>query len=178
MINLAGERVEYTDETITEELFIAGVELVRADKPCGNEVNTHVTGRLGPYTFRRAWYYWVVKGRVPIAVAFEMYEHPLGRTKVRVGGHCGCPSPLEYGATFLDADGRTRLALSEKVECERLVASGSEIMGPIGQKILAESVFVEDPNVGYASAYVDVYHIDSQAGLKVFCDAIRKHGLA
>lgn len=95
MKNLAG--VETCDEAIRAELFIAEIpgELVIPD-PVHHEVPFSYIGRLGPFKLWRAWYYWVVEGRVPLDAANEMYAHEYGRRDVRVAGHCGCPSPDEW----------------------------------------------------------------------------------
>jgi hypothetical protein len=51
---------------------------------------------VASFRFRRAWYYWMVSGYVPLNVAMEMYADPVGKKDIRVDGHCGCPSPDEY----------------------------------------------------------------------------------
>lgn len=77
MNNLAG--VETCDETIRVELETAGVDIVEHEQtPPHNEVPYKLSGELGPYTFRRLWYYWSVRGDVPLAVAKEMYADPNG----------------------------------------------------------------------------------------------------
>jgi len=122
MKNLAG--VQECDKDIRKELTEAGIRMVAVPK--GNtEVPFSVIGQLSYFTFRRAWYYWVVEGDVPLAVAQEMYATEVGKRDVRVVGHCGCPPPEEWA---------------------------------IG-------------------GFVRAYHIDSQEGLKLFADTIRKHGL-
>ena len=89
MRNLAGN--EKADEYIQEELFVAGVDLVEHEEGrVPGEVPTKYLGQLGPFTFRRAWYYWVVKGEVPLAAAEEMWAQiPYGRRDVRVAGMAG-----------------------------------------------------------------------------------------
>ena len=58
-----------------------------------SEVPYHIIGILGNYTFKRAWYYWVVRGEVSKKIAKKLYKEPIGKRDVRVGGHCGCPPP-------------------------------------------------------------------------------------
>lgn len=63
-----------------------------------SEVPYHVIGNLGDgkFIFKRAWYYWMVKGNVPIKIANQLYKDPLGEKDVRVVGHCGCPPPKKW----------------------------------------------------------------------------------
>jgi len=93
------------------------------------EVHYTLTGQLGPYSFERAWYYWIIHGLVPLFVAEEMYRNPIGRYDVRARGHCGCP-PLDTEADTIKG-----------------------------------------------ARYVLSYHIDSQEGLNLFCETIRRYGL-
>jgi hypothetical protein len=67
----------------------------------GGEVPTKVRGHLDPssWLFERAWTYWVCKGPgIPPKEAVELHK-AYGRV-VRVSGHCGCPSPLEWYKGF------------------------------------------------------------------------------
>ena len=95
MQNLAGD--DNCDETIKSELTIAEISVEKNPKGRNSgEVPYLFMGRLGPFTFRRAWYYWMVKGPMPLEAAEEMYKHEDGRKDVRVAGHCGCPLPAEW----------------------------------------------------------------------------------
>lgn len=114
--------------SIRDELELLGIEVLSTE----TSVETRGPhGRLGPFTFARLWYYWHVSGPVPLPVAIELYEHPVGRQDVRVAGHCGRPPPQEWAEDL--EDGR----------------------GPV----------------------VTWYHIDSGAGMRLFVDTIRRHGL-
>lgn len=63
------------------------------------EVKTSVRGTLHGWLFERAWYYWVARGPgVPPQFADKLHESH-GKS-VRVDGHCGCPSPLEWCKGF------------------------------------------------------------------------------
>lgn len=100
MQNYAG-RADVDDE-IAAELAGAGIkverlpEIMRTRHP---EMRTVVVGTLGPWSFQRAWYYWVAQGPgLP-----PEYADPLHEThgqEVRVDGHCGCPSPREWYKGF------------------------------------------------------------------------------
>lgn len=118
MKNLAG--VEDCDEHIRKELTEAGITIVDASEHKGevpyrfigvlgmqdfNEMEHSVICQYDPtriyaesssFSFRRAWYYWVVVGYVPLYVAEELYNDPVGKKDVRVEGHCACPPPEEW----------------------------------------------------------------------------------
>jgi len=113
MQNLSGERI--CDRVIEDELEEAGITVLRdVNGGFGNyygDVPYSVIGVLGEwydveevrealrhirlkasdvaycfkYVFERAWRYWVVRGPVPLPVARELYEHPVGKT-LRVAG--------------------------------------------------------------------------------------------
>lgn len=94
-LNYAG-RSDIDDELIAE-LESAGIthaklpEMMRKN----NEVKTVIIGDMHGWGFERAWYYWRADGPgIPCDVATELHEK-FG-TEVRVAGHCGCPSPLEW----------------------------------------------------------------------------------
>lgn len=135
-----------------------------------------VRGQLGPYTFTRGSGYWVVEGHVPLALAHELYADPAGRADIRVGGHCGCPAPGTYGTVWLDSDGREVLDRLNEDEARRVSRSTSELLRRIGLSILAGYRFADDP-AAVAAGYVPLYHIDSELGLRVFADGVRRHDL-
>jgi hypothetical protein len=133
MINLAGK--EDCDNHIRVELTKAFIPIVEVEKDLRHyEVPFTLIGKLGDFTFKRLWYYWVVKGKVPMAAAKEMYANPNGVKDVRVAGHCGCPPPEEW-------------ARNDKYE--------------------------KDP----VNGFVDSYHIDTQEGLNMFVQVLRKYKL-
>jgi hypothetical protein len=167
--NLAG--VKDCDKQIELELRRAQIEVVHGERSKG-EVPYSITGKLGEFTFRRAWYYWVVNGMMPIEVARRLYADPVGRRDVRVGGHCGCPAPDEYGSLWLNPEGKRILKTKEKEGCEGYLKSDSEVMRSIAYKILAENVFADTPSA-VGRGFVDLYHIDSAEGLQLFADAVR-----
>lgn len=168
MKNLAGN--QNCDTEIERELIQSGIEVVRGER-VNHEVPASITGKLGSFTFNRAWYYWVVVGDVPLRVAQEIFEDPVGKTDVRAGGDCGCI--LEgYVIEWRDKEGRKLYRLSEKRELEK------HSNDPITQKVLNDpSVnFVENPSVE-GEGFVTCYHIDSEIGLRLFSDTLKKHYL-
>ncbi|MBI2065007.1 MAG: hypothetical protein HYT62_03085 [Candidatus Yanofskybacteria bacterium] len=165
MENLAGRRD--CDKSIERELNRCGIELVRLPSVLHSEVPASITGKLGQFQFHRAWYYWIVRGNMPLPVAQELYDDPVGKTDIRVAGHCGCPPPIEW-ATYIDAEGRILCPISEK---------------PQGDSELARSIlartdirFVKDPS-SEGEGFVQSYHIDSELGLKIFADTLKRHNL-
>jgi len=66
---------------------------------CRGEVQSAYLGSHCRWIFKRAWYYWVAEGPgIPPDKAQDF--HNQWGTQVRVEGHCGCPSPLEYNQGF------------------------------------------------------------------------------
>lgn len=63
-----------------------------------SEVPYHIIGNIGDgkFIFKRAWYYWMISGNVPLKIAKKLYENPIGKRDVRVYGHCGCPPPKKW----------------------------------------------------------------------------------
>ena len=97
MTNYAGSKDPNLDSLIEEELTAAGIETAKMPNfyALRREVPTRVIGELHGWGFQRAWYYWVAEGPgIPSDVAMKLHE--THGKEVRVAGHCGCPSPLEW----------------------------------------------------------------------------------
>jgi hypothetical protein len=165
MENLAGRGD--CDTSIFRELNRCGIEVVRLPNKLWGEVPASITGKLGQFQFHREWYYWVVRGNVPLPVAQELYNNPVGKTDIRVTGHCGCPPPDEW-VTYIDDKGRILCPTSEKPHGN----------GPLSKSILARTDirFVEDPSAE-GKGFIQLYHIDSELGLRIFADTLKKHNL-
>lgn len=160
--------VEDVDRKVVRELERCGIPAVPVEKG-GVEVPYRHIGKLGDFTFKRAWYYWMVWGPVPLRVAEELYMDLVGKTDIRVGGHCGCPSPAEYGTQYEAADGRRIYKRKEEDEEERL-----DKIQPGWRK---DYILSDDPAAECERAFVESYHIDSELGLYIFVETLRKHGL-
>ena len=163
------------DEAIRHELKVAGIAAVRGAQALGDEISS-VTGQLGPFTFRRAWCHWVVQGLVPLEVAHKLYGDPVARKGLRVGGHAARPAPGQFATVWLDQDGNLRLPLGDKEETRETLA----VKYPAAYQRIehgARMDFVADP--GYACrGFVDGYHIDTDDGLLMFAEMMRRYGLA
>jgi len=171
MINLAGNK-ESCDRIIRQELTRCGIEIVEGGADGNGEVPATVTGKLGNLTFTRAWYYWVVKGNVPIEVARELYADVVGKTDIRVNGNCVCPSPDDRQFQWLLPNSRQVIPLAQKTEFEHY---GKTV--PYMLEAMKKYDFSDDPASLGAKQYIDSYHIDSELGLYIFAQAIKKHGL-
>lgn len=183
MKNLAG--VKDADKTILEELYLAGIEAVKANKETKGEVPFTFVGKIGKWKFERRWYYWSafvddVKDGVPLkpALDFNNKKRPfddkviLGDT-VRAGGHAGGISPDDY----VGKTDRAELV----AECKRV---GIPVITQKSMGWGEDETEYSNMNFGEISKlcnegtlkcerYVDVYHIDDQIGLKEFADFIK-----
>lgn len=115
MKNLAGDND--CDLDIERELTRCKIEIVRADEPRKSEVAARLTGKLGPFTFKRAWYYWVVEGPMPLGWAKVLYADPVGRTDVRASGYAGGTDPTEW-AERNKGGGRALVVRSYHIDTE------------------------------------------------------------
>lgn len=176
MKNLAG--VQDADKTILEELYLAGIEAVKADKETKGEVPFTFVGKIGKWKFERRWSYWSafvddVKDGVPLkpALEFNSRKRPtdenviLGDT-VRAGGHAGGISPDEYVGKTDDVE-----LLSE---CKR-VGLPTRMYKDTEYPDLNYGQIAQLCNSGKINCnrYVEVYHIDDQIGLLEFAKFIK-----
>lgn len=177
--NLAGVEPAFADAAVASELTLAGIELVHGEVDRRSEVATRIQGRLGTFRLSRFWRYWVVDhGRVPLSVALELHADPAARLDVRAGGHCGSVHPSEQ-AEWYRPNGRRILHSSEEETCRRILRDcpGDRIAAAM-KDLLATCDFVDHPSKEPdAEGFVPTYHIDTQIGLRVFADALRRHGL-
>lgn len=174
MKNLA--RDKDCDSYIMDELERAGIEATHGGKSYG-EVPASITGRLGPFTFTRAWYYWVVSGPMPLDVAKELYAHPEGKRTVRVAGHAGCPAPEEPWVKWYDDNGS---CLWPRYKYEKELAQFKDtphLAGKIEYMVDSGEFRVSDDMTKDGVPYVMSYHIDDQAGLLLFAMKVKDHAL-
>lgn len=117
--------------------------------------------------------YWIVKGPVPLEVALEIYADPASN-HIRVDGHCGCPRPEYPWVTWRMSDGTELLTLDDKAQLETV----SHLSPDFYEGYMKRFTFSDDPEVrARAKCYVELYHIDSEVGLRVFVDYLRWHKL-
>ncbi len=178
MKNLAGN--QKADETILEELYFANIPAIKVEINKG-EVPYSFVGKIGKWTLKRAWYYWIASVEddeigLPLKIALELHnkKHPtkddiLGNI-IRCGGHAGCPSPDEYGAQPIYND-----ELDKQLERIGYKKQYSDILkkeyipitvGEVSKLCNEGKLTIE--------RYVDCYHIDEQIGLNEFAKAINE----
>ena len=90
MKNYAG--VYDADDAIAAELEEAGIDVVRMPEIFREnhpEMRTVVIGSLGPWHFRRNWYYWIAEGPgLPVDITNALYA--THRKVLRQQGDCTC----------------------------------------------------------------------------------------
>jgi hypothetical protein len=159
MKNLAGDK--NCDQYIKDELKRACIDIV--ENKVGGEVPYTIEGKLGELIFRRAWYYWVVIGDVPMDIAKRIYKHPEGKATVRAGGHCGCEPPESQSDYPISDDGLTPISQESMNEYSEKYPSLWE-----ENKHKYRVATKEEEN----NKVVNCYHIDSQAGLLLFSQMV------
>lgn len=162
MINLAGDK--RCDEVIKDELERAQIEVVSKPVASSGEVAASLEGVIrspfGELKLKRAWSYWVVNGDVPLEIAKKLYAHPEGQRSVRVAGHCMCPPPEEW-LKFLDEQGRELITPKDDEEYRRIMKD--KVAADYDKTHRVSDNFERD-----GKGYIDLYHIDTQAGLLLF----------
>jgi hypothetical protein len=165
MKNLAG--VETADDVIKLELKAAGIPICKFFGQHKHEVPWTYEGKLFGWTFRRAWYYWVADGRLPLPVAQYIYNRDTTRA-VRVAGHCGAPPPERPWTEEYDSKGYGIFQYEPEPPAE-------SCMKQIYDDILLRGSYDSSPEMNASYRYVTGYHIDSQDGLNLFVEAIKKY---
>lgn len=160
MDNLARSKYDPdADKKVKEELLIANIpvlELGVMDK----EVKTKYIGILNGFVFQRAWYYWVVKGNMPLKFAKILYEN-YKDLNIRVAGHCGNPAPEEWACNkdfdklckpYIDKFSNNEISIEElKKISEDLQTQGEQV--------------------------INMYHVDTQLGLCKLAEMIRENNI-
>ncbi|RJQ26726.1 hypothetical protein C4577_02960 [Candidatus Parcubacteria bacterium] len=93
------EKYDEIDSQVEEELRTAGVFTHQYHRRTNKEVPTIYVGTHRRWLFERAWRYWVATGPGIPPDKAEDFHKKWGK-EVRVEGHCGCPSPLEWNSGF------------------------------------------------------------------------------
>lgn len=172
-MNLAG--ITDADRQIGYELTFSGIPIVdaTAKEAKHSEVPFTDAGQLGGFRFLRGWVYWSVTGNLPLEVAEMLYADTVGRTDVRVAGHCGCPPPAEWAVRLMD-DGSHVLNSSRGSMAEGFSTPGGLVLNGDPGIMGPNPVFHDDPAAEAAKLYVTSYHIDSQEGLDLFARVVRE----
>lgn len=172
MINLAGNKD--ADSHIRNELTRCGIDSVVAETK-GGEVPYTIIGKLGKFTFSRAWYYWVVSGPTPIKMAEELYDGPF-RNDIRSGGDCGCRPPATWAHSI--HEGKQVITASVYAEYVELAKNSPVIQDLIdSQRFKAAYHIIDNDDLSPFNSVVNTFHIDSELGLYIFVQALKKYGL-
>jgi len=164
MKNLAGNNE--ADKFIREELYLAGVPTQPLDSD--GEVPYTIIGKVGNWTFKRYWYYWVVRVKqaddgLPISVAQKLFDQPypidseydnLGEI-VRTMGGAGNQSPEDNGGTIPYPEFPKEFTSKDIVE--------------------ATKFFKDFKDNWKGEHFIDCYHIDDQIGLNEFVKFIKEN---
>lgn len=165
MKNLAGNPL--APAYAARELQLAGIEIEPAETV--GEVPANLRGRLGDFTFERAWYYWRVSGPMSLQVAQDLFDsNEEVRKSVRACGHCGRLRPGEPGAraTYLTADGEPVVNDPDGSQEARFREWSEKYDLPM-------QVFSRDPIADGCKAFIDGYDVDTQEGLNILAQTIR-----
>ena len=178
MVNL--EDVFLCDDTILEELYLANLEPVPSTHTESSEVPYHYTAKLGMWTFRRAWKYWVVSVDNPqdglkLHDAFRLYnrQHPILKSEIlgkciRCDGDCRAVSPDTCAMPVMNAELENYL-LALGYKKERIGEIGSRFRLSNGDiRTLCNDGKLE------VERYINLYHIDTQVGLNEFVKFIKE----
>lgn len=93
------EVIDQVTAICKSELEAAGIKVSNFNIVLRGEVPSCALGSLSGWSFQRAWYYWIAEGPgIPIEIVEKL--HASHGRQVRVEGHCGCPSPLEWRKGF------------------------------------------------------------------------------
>lgn len=125
---------------------------------------------LNGFTFEKSHsYYWCVHGKLPMDAAMPLYyRSAVGKTDIRVAGHCGCPAPDEAPwFSWITPDGKTVCSLNDDAEAREFAEKH-----PTMRDTLEKFVASDEPEK-IAKRFVTSYHIDSELGLYVFVQAIK-----
>ncbi len=167
MRNLAGQ--QECDEYIKDELERARIPVEHAPAH-RNEVPYTLMGRLGEIAFSRAWTYWVADGMVPLEIAEELYDDPVGKTDIRVAGHAGAPPPAEWARWV--TPGGAEVSPADQEADYRAFYERHPKATPMNE------AFSDNPEELGARLGVTSYHIDTEVGLRLFADTLKVHSLA
>lgn len=138
--NMAGKK-ELANVVLIAELTEAGILVHDYSFNAEGEVGSTIAGSLYGWSFKRAWYYWVAKGPGLPPYHAHLLHQQFGK-EVRVDGHCGCPSPLEWYGGFACNNYHvdTQRGLNALAAMIRLVAEHGEALAKFcGQ----ETVFMK-----------------------------------
>ena len=126
--------------------------------------------KLNDFTFKMGHsYYWRVNGPMPLANAKTLYDNPVGKTDIRVTGHCGCPPPEGNNVDWFDRDSKKKIMSVESWnQCK-------ELLKPDYWAEKVEKNHIPKDNHDNADGFIGSYHVDSELGLYMVVQEIKYH---
>lgn len=156
-----------SQEMIREELRAVGIQPLFLNGESGPIIG----GILPGFDLTRACDKWVVKGNIPLAVAMELWENPIGKEGILIHGDSNDP---REEAVWLTSDGRMLMPVEHKTGFIKLMTGE----GVPESKINEQFIFIcREEFSGSGAAYILGYEIVTHEGLKLFVDTVRKYGL-
>ena len=146
------------DHRVKEELKMANIPVYSLPYYMDGEVKTKYFGILNGFTFYRAWNYWICDGDMPLDVVNKIYKK-YKELNIRAGGHCGNEPPItqSYNPIYTKELEEYR----DKVGLDKFIRTYKDV--------------VHDDKT--QPRFVDIYHIDTQLGLSILADTIRRENV-
>jgi hypothetical protein len=120
-------------------------------------------------------YYWVVKGKIPLKLANELYQLDEEK-KIRVDGNCTAPKPeLPWVRYYCPKTKKKLISFTEFQETKNQANKLSKIFKEKVLLYLSEFLPVKDVTTG--EGFVELYHIDSNEALEIFLKKCGEYGL-
>lgn len=162
--------MKHNIEQEKQDLHCAGITDIKhlaATEHNKEQVVGFIQTKHGKITVQKSHsYYWMVSCKVPLELANKLYAHPEGRRSVRVAGHCMAPAPIDW-ADYFTPEGKP---MARKAEWDAL---SEESKNTIFKDFQDKYELVEDPKSS-GIPFILNYHIDSQAGLLLFCQMVQE----
>lgn len=157
------------DRAIARSLERARIEMVPLEQPSGDPPS-RVRGKLGPFEIARRLSGWIADGPLPVHVARVLYKHPVGRREMRIAGRADHPPPEAPWIVWYTAHGQRVYPVHLKGRFRTTCEQSPGLVQPS-----PAAIFHDEPTTIGATAYVDLYHIDSEDGLQAFGSVLRAH---
>lgn len=120
-------------------------------------------------------YYWIVRGKIPLALAKELYKLDI-KKEIRVAGNCTAPKPEDPWVNYYCPKTKRQLICAKNLEEEKLQANKlSNTLRNSVLEFLSKFLPVEDVTAG--EGFVETYHIDSEEAMNSFLKKCGEYGL-
>lgn len=120
-------------------------------------------------------YYWIIRGKIPLALAKELYELDV-KKEIRVAGDCTAPKPeLPWITYYCPKTKKQLISIKKLEEGINLANKSSDTFKNSVLKYLSTFLPVEDITIG--EGFVENYHIDSEEAMNIFLKKCGDYGL-